>query len=435
MRKNLWITIFLILLGVILAGLIDWPKGPDIDFTLFGKRFYKELKLHQGLDLQGGTHLFFEADLSKISPSEINSALEGVKMVISRRIDALGVAEPVIQVVSKKGLIVELPGIKDVDKAIELIGQTAQLEFREAILDKSIDKNNNIISFNYDDWKDIGLTGANFKKATVIINPSTQKPEIAIEFDKKGGDIFKEVTSRNIGKPLAIFLDKKILSAPTVQTAITEGKGVITGDFSLDQAKKLEIQLNAGALPVPIKLIEQRNIGPSLGKESVQKSLIAGLIGLLLVAIFMIGYFRFLGFVADVVLLIYALIVLALFKLIPVTLTLAGIGGFILSIGMAVDANILIFERIREELKRGKSLASAIESGFTNAWNSIRDGSISSLITCLILWKFGASLIKGFALTLGLGILVSLLCSMIITKTFLKISIGTCFAKLIEKSK
>jgi len=426
MKKKLWFTFLFILIVTVLAGLVTWPKGPNLKIG----KYYQELKIHQGLDLLGGTHLVYEADMSKITAGERNDALEGVKTIIDRRINALGVTEPVIQTVSSLNsyrIIVELPGITDVNQAIDLIGQTAQLEFREGIVGKSIDENGQLKTpggYLIENWKDIGLTGALFTKARVQINQNTLEPEIAITFNVEGSKIFEEATERNVGKPIAIFLDKVPISIPRVNQKIEGGNAVITGKFSLKEAKNLAIQLNAGALPVPIKLVEQRNIGATLGQDSVRKSFIAGLIGIFFVALFMIIYYRLPGLLADIALFIYALIVIALFKLIPVTMTLAGIAGFILSIGMAVDANILIFERMKEELRTGKSYSSAVREGFRRAWTSIRDSNISSLITCAILFYFGTGLIKGFALTLGIGILVSMFSAITITRNFLLFFVG-----------
>jgi len=244
---------------------------------------------------------------------------------------------------------------------------------------------------------------------------------ISIEFNGEGKKLFGEITERNVGQPLAIFLDGFIISAPRVNEPIRDGKAIISGDFTIDEAKDLSMRLNAGALPVPIDLVSQNTIGPTLGKLSVEKSFLAGIIGLILVCIFMIIFYRLPGVLAAFALIIYAMVALALFKLIPVTLTLAGIAGFILSVGMAVDANVLIFERIKEELRSGKTLGSSIDSGFKHAWTSIRDSNLSTIITCVILAWFGVGIIKGFAITLGLGVLLSMFSAIFITRTFLQI--------------
>ncbi|MDO8686746.1 MAG: protein translocase subunit SecD [Candidatus Berkelbacteria bacterium] len=414
MRRNLWIFLGIILVITALAGLVDWPTGPNF--------FGKEIKIHEGLDLQGGTHLVYELDTSKISKGDISTAQQSVIDVIEKRINALGVSEPVIRsgkLGDKSTVIVELPGISDVNEAMNLIGKTAQLKFQEQNAETG-------------EFVDTPLTGANLKKAQVQFDQSTSEPQVSIQFDSDGSKLFADLTQKNLQKPLAIELDNQIISAPTVQTAIQNGEAIITGKFTVDEAKKLAIQLNAGALPVPISLVEQRNIGATLGSESVQKSLTAGLIGLILIALFMIVYYKFPGFLAVLALTIYALITLSLFKLIPVTLTLAGIAGFILSVGMAVDANILIFERTKEELASGKSIGLSFEEGFKRAWSSIRDSNFSSLITAGILYYGTSGIVRGFAVTLALGIIISMFTAITVSRTFLRLFIGTRFEKFLK---
>ncbi len=425
-KKTGWL--FLLVIVVLLAALI-------IDVPALAKfvGFKDGWSIHKGLDLQGGAHLVYQTDLSKIEPGEENDAVTGVVDVIRRRIDALGVAEPVIQKTHDNSrVIVELPGIQNINEAINLIGETAQLEFRAGIKDKSLDENNQSKSYNYEDWVDIGLTGAYFKRAEVFIDQSgtsiVRRPQISIEFDSEGANIFAEATKANIKKPLAIFLDKTLLSAPIVQDEITDGNAIISGDFTLESARKLAIQLNAGALPVPIALISQSNIGATLGQESVDKSIIAGVLGLLLVLLFMIIYYRLPGLIAAVALIMYTIITLAIYIYIPVTLTLAGIAGFIISIGMAIDANILIFERMKEELREDRSVVAAVDAGFTRAWNSIRDSNVATIITCIILYYFGSGLIRGFALTLGIGVIVSMFSAITITHTLLRLVAATGLA-------
>jgi preprotein translocase subunit SecD len=416
--KRIYITLFLILGLAFLAFWIDRPSVKPLDISWL--KLYKDLKIHQGLDLKGGVHLVYEGDFSKIDPKDQDKAQQGLVNVIEKRINALGVAEPTIQkgkIGEKRTIIIELPGVTDIEEAIKMIGQTAQLTFLEQ-------KDGN--------WVETGLTGAHLKKADVEMNTQNGEPEVAIEFNAEGAKLFKEITERNLQKPVAIKLDQEIISAPTVQSVISEGKGVITGKFTIAEAKNLAINLTSGALPVPIKLIEQRNISATLGPESIKKSLMAGLLGILLVGLFMISYYKTPGFLAVLALGIYSLIVLALFKFIPVTLTLAGIAGFILSIGMAVDANILIFERMKEELLVGKPLGAAIEEGFKRAWSSIRDSNISSLITCLILIWLGSGLVRGFAVTLAIGIIVSMFTAITITRTFLRLSVGTRLERFIK---
>ena len=270
-------------------------------------------------------------------------------------------------------------------------------------------------------WKNTDLTGKQLQRAVLEFNQTSGDPEVSIEFNSEGEKLFEDLTGQNIGKPIAIFLDGEPISTPTVQQKIVGGKAVITGQFTVPEAKQLVRRLNTGALPVPITLVSQQTVGATLGNDSLTKSLNAGLLGILLIAIFMILYYRLPGVLAVLSLGAYALLTMALFKLIPITLTLAGIAGFILSIGMAVDANVLIFERIKEELRLGRLLDAAIDEGFVRAWPSIRDGNVSTLITCFILFTFTTSIVQGFAVTLGIGVVVSMFSAIIITKTFMKL--------------
>lgn len=491
-----------------------------------------------GLDLQGGTHLIYEADVNKIAVGSQADAVEGVRDVIERRVNSLGVSEPVIQT-DKSGdswrVVVELAGIKDVNQAIEMIGETPILEFKEQNTVTSLTteqqtemdkynkeaekKANNLLrqalaynadfsslaSKNSEDtasaanngdlgwftqgsmvtefdeavkslkvnettkklvkteygyhiikktgqrevekdgktvteyqashllistksasdyintgaWQSTGLDGQELKKAAVQFDPNTGMPTVSLVFNDEGKKLFGEITERNINKQVAIFLDGEVISAPMVNEAITDGEAVISGDFSVTEAKTLAQRLNAGALPVPVTLISQQTVGASLGSDSLDKSLMAGLIGFAAVALFMILFYRLPGLLAVFALTLYTFITLTIFKMIPVTLTLAGIAGFILSIGMAVDANVLIFERTKEELRRGLSITQALNEGFSRAWLSIRDSNVSSLITCAILMWFGTSTVKGFAVTLAIGILVSMFSAITVTRILL----------------
>lgn len=420
MRRNLWIILGFIIIISVLAGLADWPTGPNIKIG----KYFKDVKVHEGLDLQGGTHLVYELDTSKIAPKDVPTAAQSVVNVIEKRINGLGVSEPVIQTAKigdKETIIIELPGITDINQAINLIGQTAQLKFLE--LNTQTSATDTTISGS--NFKDTELTGAHLQSAIVQFDKNTGEPEVALQFDSEGAKMFADITKRNLEKPVAIELDSQIISTPVVQTVIDNGQAVITGKFDINQAKQLAVELNAGALPVPIKLIEQQNIGATLGSDSVKKSLVAGLIGLILVGIFMISYYKIPGLLATLALIIYSLITLALFKLIPITLTLAGIAGFILSIGMAVDANILIFERTKEELAMGKSIGLSVEEGFKRAWSSIRDSNASSLITAAILYYGTTGVVRGFAITLAIGILISLFTAITVSRTFLRLFVGT----------
>jgi len=370
--------------------------------------------------------------------------MQGVRDVIERRVNLFGVAEPVIQV-NKVGshhrLIVELAGVKDAHQAIEMIGQTPFLDFREEIelSQEELDEQQSIfekyqegielteeemIILTKEPFSPTTLTGRYLKGAELQFDQQTYQAQVSLEFDSEGSKLFEDLTRKNINKRIAIYLDGEVVSAPTVQEAISGGKAQITGNFSMEEAKELVQRLNAGALPVPIHLINQQTIGASLGSISLERSLKAGIFGFIAILLFIIFYYRLPGLIASLALIIYIVLILAIFKLIPVTLTLSGIAGLILSIGMAVDANILIFERFKEEFKSGKSLGGSIDEGFRRAWPAIRDGNISTIITCVILFIFATGLVKGFALTLGIGVLVSMLSAIVVTKTFLQWFIG-----------
>lgn len=431
----------LILALTVLAAVIDMPKRapisihwgpiqmdtviarPEFDVTLLGHRIRKDLDIKEGLDLQGGTHVVLAADMSKLAEADRLDALESAKNIIARRVDLFGVNEPVIQtsvVGNDYRIIVELPGVREVSKALDVIGQTAQLDFRE--LPPTATESAAIT-----DFIPTGLTGEHLKRARVEFG-NTGAAEVGLEFDAQGTQLFSDITKRNIGKPVGIFIDNMLITYPRVNEQITGGQAVITGQFSVDEAKNLSIQLNAGALPVPIKIIEQQNIGASLGQASVAKSLRAGLVGLSMVMLFMLLYYGKLGFLADLALLVYAILTLALYKLIPVTLTLPGLAGFILSVGMAVDGNILIFERMKEELRIGKPWRTAMELGFGRAWDSIKDANVATLLTAFVLfnpfdWPFlvTSGMVRGFALTLSLGIVISLFTGIVVTRTFIRV--------------
>jgi len=413
-RGNTRLLVLGIFICAILLGSLDypiiWDKAADYinsKLDLGIPHFYK-LPFRLGLDLQGGTHLIYQADLSAIEEKERSVSMDGIRDVIERRVNLFGVAEPLVQI-NKSGdsfrLIVELPGVKDVNQAIKMIGETPYLEFKEE---------------EGEDFKNTALTGRYLKKALLEFNQTTYKPQIGLEFNDEGAKLFADITSRNVGKRVAIYLDGAPITIPVVQEAITGGKAQITGNFTNEEAKQLVQRLNSGALPVPIALIAQQSVGASLGKISLDKSLKAGMFGLIAVALFMIIYYRAKGFVAVLALIFYIIFILTIFKIIPVTLTLAGIAGFILSIGMAVDANVLIFERMKEERKAGRDIGSSINEGFRRAWPSIRDGNITTLATAVILYQFSSGSIKGFALTLFIGVLLSMFSAIVITRILLK---------------
>jgi preprotein translocase subunit SecD len=400
--RGIWITLGLIIILAALAALVVFPRGKVGQWL---SKINRE-SVHLGLDLSGGAHLTYELDTSKLEPSEVKTARSGAIDVISKRVNALGVSEPEIVPQGDTQISVSLPGITDLQAALDLIGRTAQLEFWEQKADGA--------------FAPTELTGADLSRADVQFDQQTNQPVVSLSFNAEGAKKFEEITRRNIGKPLAIILDGQLRTAPTVNEVITGGNASISGIPDVKEAKEIALVLNTGRLPAPLILVEQRTVGPTLGKESLVKSLVAGLIGLLLVTLFMVGYYRLNGFVAVAALLIYALISLSIFKLIPVTMTLAGVAGFILSIGMAVDANILIFERMKEERRIGKPVNLIIEDGFKRAWSSIRDSNVSTLITTAILYFTTAGLVRGFALTLAIGVLVSMFTAITVTRTLLR---------------
>lgn len=530
-RKRVFLVFIGIILLAVVAGFLDF-SGRD---TVKLGPLSLNVPLRLGLDLQGGTHLVYSADMSGIQPGDRESALQGVRDVIERRVNSLGVSEPVVQTQTIGGdyrVIADLAGITDITEAINLIGETPTLDFRElqqqedapaidveavrtkaegvlaralagedfsALADEFSEDPGNVTADGQKAGGDLGfaprgtfvpefetvlfdtlkdgevspdlvetqfgfhiikrvesregintngepqtevhgqhilfstqsqapttfvhtdLTGKQLTRADVIFDQQTGAPAVQLTFNDEGKTLFAAITERNVGQPVGIFLDGTPISTPVVQQAIPDGIATITGTFTLPEAKELAQRLNAGALPVPVTLVTQQNVGASLGKVSVEKSVIAGVIGLLAVIVFMVVFYRLPGAISVFALLLYTLVTFALFKLLSVTLTMAGVAGFILSIGIAVDANILIFERLKEELRDGQEIRFAIEEGFRRAWTSIRDSNISSLITTMVLMWFGTSLIKGFAITLALGILVSMFSAITVTRTFMRL--------------
>ncbi len=540
MKNNyIAISVFFIISGIILGGFVypgPFNRATDFlnkNFNLNISHFSSpEFKL--GLDLQGGSQLIYQADLSEVPQQERDQRMESLRDLIERRVDQFGIAEPMVQVKGDR-LVVELAGIVDPVEAIEMIGETPFLEFKELVESKSDEEiieanqeakekaeeillrdkegeNFEELAQEYSDdpgskerggdlgwfergvmvsefeeaafnlskdqitdevietdfgyhiikktedeneqgeirashilisktspeeileWKSTELGGEHLKTARYRVDPGVGV-QIELDFTSEGGIIFEEVTERNIGRPLAIFLDGKSiidttgdgriteddLYAPTIQEKITGGQAVITGETSVEQARQIVNRLKSGALPVPIELISQQNIGASLGADSLSRSLTAGLFGFLAIVIFMIGFYRLPGLLASLSLIIYVILVLSVFKIIPVTLTLSGIAGFILSIGMAIDANVLIFSRMREELKEGSNLKDSIDNSIKRAWPSIRDGNLTTLIVAFILFFIGTSFVQGFALTLIIGIFISLFSSLVMTRYFLKV--------------
>ena len=414
---KLRITAIVILVLGLCAGFFDVAEYTGISNASWMRPF------RLGLDVQGGTHLVYRADTSALSRVDAQEAMASLRDVIERRVNLFGVAEPVVQTERVGGqdrLIVELAGVFNIKDAIKLIGETPFLEFKELKKDVAGKPLATSTASFETDFVSTAINGRFIKRAAVMFDQNVGSPQISLEFTDEGGKLFEKVTEENIGQPLAIFLDGVALSAPTVQQKITGGKAQITGRFSLDEARQLVRRFNAGALPVPISLLSQQSVESSLGHNELARSLRAGLYGTLAVTLFMIFWYRLPGVIAVLALGVYASLTLLLFKLIPVTLSSAGIAGFILSIGMAVDANILIFERMKEELRAGKSIDFAMQEGFRRAWTSIRDSNVSSLITATILYWFGTSLVKGFALTLGLGILVSMFSAITASRHFLR---------------
>ncbi len=416
MKRTFFIFLFIAIVTT-LAVLVDIPKGPNF--------FAKEIKTHLGLDLQGGTELVYLADLS--NSNDKTKDVVNLINVFRQRIDQLGVAEPTIQQQGSDQVLIELPGIKDINQAISTIGQTYEMVFMTQTEDQVTGVSLNDYyqnTYTYPGlWQKTDLTGRDLDNADVTYenqnSSASSKPVVTLTFNNAGKQKFAKLTKDNLNKQIAIVLDGRIVSAPTVQAEITDGNAIITGQKDIKEAKKLADRLNEGALPIPAKLIAQKNVGATLGVDSIKKSLIAGLVGIFLVAIFMIVHYKLPGVISVLALLIYSLIALALFKIIPVTMTLAGIAGFILSIGMAVDANILIFERTREEIRSGKDIVLAINEGFKRAWSSIRDSNFSTIITCAILFYFGSGIIKGFALTLAIGVMVSMFSAITVSRNFL----------------
>src|SRR3989339_408045 len=428
------IIITLVFLGLIWVDLPESVKTKykipsQINFNFYGLNVKKDFTTKLGLDLKGGSSLIFEANTAKVKKEDLNDSLNSARDVIERRINFFGVTEPQIQTIKtgdKYRLSVDLPGINNYEEAIKLIGQTAQLTFRELPDGKIATTTPVFLQLT----RDTGLSGIHILKSTIEFDDQTGKPQVGLKFNKKGTDLFAEITKRNIGRPVGIFLDNMPLTTPTVQTEIPDGSAVITGDFTTDEAKKLTIAINSGALPLPIRLVEQKNIGATLGEVEVKKSVYAGMIGLIMVLLFMIIYYGRLGFIASLALLIYGLISLFIFKAIPLVLTLPGVAGFILSIGMAVDSNILIFERIKEEQRKGSELEIAIRLGFGRAIDAIRDANFTTLLTTFILfnplnWSFlpQFGMIRGFAATLAIGIFVSLFTGIVVSRNLIRVFI------------
>ncbi|MBP7832628.1 MAG: protein translocase subunit SecD [Candidatus Levybacteria bacterium] len=439
--RNPKVFIVFIVLASLLLFIFDLPYSfkigtlsippESIDVRVGNLHFQKDLSYKLGLDLQGGTQLTYKVDMKNIQVDERDKAFEGARNIIDRRVNFFGVGEPSIQTLkinNEYRIVAELPGLNDVDTAVSLIGKTAELSFWEAgpvVKDAtpSADLPLGLPIFLGNNPIKTELSGKDLKSSQVVFNNTgVGGAQVQLDFTPTGAKSFAAITKRNIGKPLAIVLDNQLVEAPQVNSEIVNGTAVITGGFTTESAKALSVQLNSGALPAPLEIIGQNTVGPSLGIDSLKKSILAGLLGFLSVVVFMIFIYRKEGILASAALFIYVILTLAVFKFIPITLTLAGIAGFVLSIGMAVDANILIFERMKEELRGGRTRNQAIHLGFNRAWSSIRDSNVSSLITAAILYYFGSGIVRGFAVTLAIGIIISMFSAIVITKNLLKAS-------------
>ena len=441
--RKIILALLMLLLGTA-VGLFVYKTEPKLNKNFEAESaFFKNYPFHLGLDLSGGSHLIYKADLSAVPSDQVEDSMDALRDVIERRVNLFGVSEPVVQVqgggfiVDEQKLIVDLPGVTDLKQAIEMIGQTPLLEFRVEAPEgtpqnATVDENGQVILDIDSQFVSTELTGRYLQKATLEFNPNTRQPMISLQFDETGTKLFAEITKNNIGKLVAIYLDGAVISSPVVQEEIPNGEAIISGGFTAEEAKILVGRLNSGALPVPITLLSTQTIGATLGDSALKAGIKAAIIGFLLVALFLILWYRLPGLVATLSLLIFILIILTLFKLIPVTLTAAGIAGFIISIGIAVDGSVLIFERVKEELHSGKTLQEAVSVGFSRAWLAIRDSNISNIITALILFWFGTSLIKGFALTLGIGVLVSMFSAITVTRIFLSALIFLGEGKIIR---
>ena len=426
-QNAFWLVIVIFVIAIMAGNIVypnAWNKICDLVNNKYGLSLRKiDSQFHLGLDLQGGAHLVYKADTSKIQGISSKEALQSSRDVIERRVNLFGVAEPIVQISEglnkEPRLIVELAGVSDVNKAISMIGQTPFLEFKKEANENEI-KQADPLGFI-----STKLNGSYLKKAQLEFDQISNIPIVTLQFNSQGGEIFAELTKENLGKRIAIYLDGFPVTIPVVQGIITGGNAQITGQFTQDEAKTLRNNLNAGALPVPIEIISQQTIGASLGKDSLDKMIFSGIVASIALIVFMILYYILPGLIGIISLTIYIAIILFIYKLVPVTLTLSGIAGFVLSLGMAIDANVLIFERLKEELLVGRGLESSIQEGFTRAWSSIRIGNISTILTVLILYAIGTSFVQGFALTLGIGILFSMFTSVFVTRLILIILSNT----------
>jgi len=432
MWKKRILALIILLLGAGIAFFV-FKSEPKLNKNFENQSsFFKHHPFRLGLDLSGGSHLIYKADVSGVPAGQVSDSMNALRDVIERRVNLFGVSEPVVQIQeggfisgnSDEKLIVDLPGVTDVEKATAMIGQTPLLEFK---IERSKDEPQTLtvgkdgvakvdLSQQYVSTE---LTGRYLKKAVLEFDQNSREPKVGLQFDDTGSKLFADITKNNVGKIVAIYLDGAPISTPVVREEITGGEAQISGNFTPIEAKQLVGRLNSGALPVPISLLSKQTIGASLGDNALFAGMKAAFIGFLFIALFLILWYRLPGLIAVLSLCIYVVIILTLFKLLPVTLTAAGIAGFIISLGIAVDANVLIFERLKEEMRAGRTVTDSVSTGFSRAWFSIRDSNTSSIITAIILFWFGTSLIKGFALTLGMGVLISMLSAITISRIFL----------------
>lgn len=414
-KKNALIVLVTILVVATIVGFFVYPKNLGANVRPW----------RLGLDLVGGTHLVYEVDMANITGVDRDSVLNGLRDVIEKRVNLFGVSEP--QVFVAKGadsyrLVVELAGIKDVSEAIKLIGETPLLTFAEVIYEAPKEGEATMTeALTEPKFLPADLSGRHVSGAQLDFDQLTGRPQVSISFNDEGAKLFEQITAKNVGKPIAIFLDGMLIEMPVVQEKIAGGRAQITGRFTPQEARQLVERFNAGALPAPVKLVSQQTVGASLGTDSLKKTLWAGLIGTLAVMLFMLLYYRVLGLYAALALTIYVALTLGVFKLFGITMTLSGVAGFILSIGMAVDANILIFERSKEEMKKGLSRMSALDEGFSRAWLSIRDSNVSTMLTSIILYYATTGFVKGFALALLIGVLMSMFSAITVTRTILRV--------------
>lgn len=447
MSQRITKLLIVVVVAVLAAIYIVWPDSPGINLLGIQKQFVTRL----GLDLVGGVQALLEADLPPGTQLE-SGAMDAATDVVSNRVNGLGLNEAVVQRAGDTRIVVELPGEKDPEKALATIKQTGLLEFVDFSSlseQEALSLVNTRINTTLGTADSVGNTGditttvpvtltfptvmTGAELESVLVENQNGQYFVTFTLSNEGAKTFADFTSSHIGKVLAIVVDKRVFSTPSIKDAITTGRGQISGNYTVDSANALAIQLRYGSLPVPLKVVETRTVGPTLGQDSLRRSMVAGLIGFAIIILFMALFYRLPGLMADVAMLVFALVLFAIFRLIPVTLTLPGIAGLMLSIGSALDANILIFERIKEELRSGKPLRQAVDLGFRRAWSSIRDSNAATLLTSLILFWFGstygATIVKGFSITLALGVAVSLFTALVVTRLLMEVVVSTLKSK------